>query len=251
MQTNLKVPRKLTLDLPRRLTLEKKDILPTAFCVLAALTLLNTLAMFSLASSFAAFKENSKRTLIQKQDGETFLAEVADAEYRTPEAVKIFVKEWVKSQFHYAGIVTTLEGDQKRDEGIPIGDHLLPTTAVNAVYALESTLRLEFINNLAQKWVPTQYFGGQEPEVTNVEVKEVGTPIMNEEGRYEVVLAAAIQYFEPGEALGKTKLYTVTLTVAPIEIPDEPGPDATLQEKIAYHWQKQGMQIVKITPILE
>lgn len=205
----------MKLKLPK-FKFKEEDILPLSVAVLTGIQVIQALALFLLAISFYGLTKQAQPTLVQRNDGTAFAAEPKPANYRKPEVIRQFVKDWASLQFTWSGKLPSSKGEGTiKDEGITVGGSSVfawkgkknsssekesgrssglgnpsvlapsflgqqkakvPTLAWQAALLLPEFEQLPFLQILAKDWVPKDYFTATNPTTTVLNFDYIGEP---------------------------------------------------------------------------
>ena len=235
---------------------EQKDLLPTAFIVLSGCFTLITLAYLKLIFDYHVLMKNSHSTLVQTNDGNSFIATKAKSKYyRSPEVIQSYIGNWLNLQYTFSGSITQPDGKAVPDRGIPLsiaGKSLkVPINTFNSSFAIIPEVRNPYLAVLVEKWVDPSYFSGSSSIITSeVIIDEMGLPQeIDYKGKntvWQVPVIAKIIYHSPNGSQS-IKYLRRKFTVRAIDFPlSPPKNSSSIYEKLTYEWSKQGLQIIGI-----
>ncbi|MGL5924047.1 MAG: hypothetical protein ACRC32_14155, partial [Chroococcidiopsis sp.] len=180
-----------------KIKLKEDDILPVSVAILAGSQVVQVLALLILTFSLYVLAKQPQPTLVQRNDGTAFVAEPQPQNYREPEVIRQFVKDWTTLQFTWSGKLPSTSGKATiKDEGILVNtsfaigekqgsydaktffensDTKVPTVAYQSAFLLPDFERQPFLQLLAKDWIPKDYFSSN-PTTTVLNFDFVGEP---------------------------------------------------------------------------
>lgn len=235
------------LNTPKKIVLGSKDLLSISFIALAVCFGMLTLITSKFASSCSVLAKAEKPTLVQKTDGEAFIANPMPANYRDPDVVRRYVQTWIDRTF----TLTASNELQDVKQGISYAGRTIPPNLLSVSYALPANKRREFIKAYVDEgWIPENYFTGNSSQEVELEQLSQAELIDNPKQIYTVNVIATISRYLDGKPTGEVEFYRRKITVAPIPIPQtEPKGRATFSQRLSYLFRKDGLQIISITPL--
>ena len=227
--------------------LKSRDVLPICFLSLAVTQILLVLFGVKIVMDQNSINAKMDRTLVQQEDGTTFVAETYPSSQRSPKAIKSFVRDWLKSQYSFSGTTLDSEGKVVKDWGIKVESIRVPLRAYSGSFAIPAELRNDFLKVLVTEWLPKDYFQ-ENPTVVEIQIDEMSEPRLEDkkENIWQVVIIAQLNYQTSANNIFVKKFHRV-VSVKPINIPPKKLSDiAPFSERLAYQWRERGLRIVGI-----
>ena len=245
----------INLSKHKKFRFEQKDILPSAFLILGGCFTLLTIFYLKLLFDYHILLKNSHSTLVQMNNGNSFIATKAKSKYyRSPESIKNFIGNWLILHYTFSGSITQAEGKVLPDKGVDLNisgkAFKVPINTYNSSFALIPEVRNSYLAVMAAKWVDPTYFTGSSIVTTEVIIDEMGTPQeVERKGKktaWEVPVIAKIIYHSPDGSQSIKYLRRKFLVLA-IDFPSSPPQQSSsIYERLTYEWSKQGLQIIGI-----
>ena len=236
---------------------EQKDILPTAFLILGGCFSLLTIFYLKLLFDYHVLMKNSFSSLVQMNDGSSFIAIKAKSKYyRSPENIKSYIGNWLNLHYTFSGSITQAEGKVVPDRGVDLTiagkAFKVPINTYNSSFALVPEVRNPYLAVMANKWVNPTYFSGSPSSIitTEVIIDEMGLPQeiehKGQKKAWSVPVIAKIVYHSPNGSQSIKYLRRKFLVLA-IDFPSSPPKkSSSIYERLTYEWSKQGLQIIGI-----
>ena len=225
--------------------LKSRDLLPICFLSLAVTQILLVLFGVKIVFDQNAIRAKMDRTLVQSENGTTFVAKTYPSSQRSPTAIKSFVRDWLKEQYSFSGVTLDQEGKMIKDLGIKVESVRVPLRAYSGSFAVPAEKRNDFIKSLINEWLPQDYFS-ENPTIVEIQIDEMSEPRLKDKKQniWEVIVIAQLNYQTPANAISVKKFHR-TVSVKPINIPaGELSDIAPFSERLAYQWRSRGLMVV-------
>ncbi len=224
--------------------LKSRDLLPICFLSLAVTQILLVLFGVKIVFDQNAISAKMYRTLVQEENGTTFVAETYPSSQRSPGAIKSFVRDWLKEQYSFSGVTLDQEGKMIKDLGIKVESVRVPLRAYSGSFAVPAESRNDFIKSLINEWLPQDYFS-ENPTIVEIQIDEMSEPRLDKKQNiWEVIVIAQLNYQTPANAISVKKFRRI-ISLKPIAIPQTKISDiAPFSERLAYQWRSRGLKVV-------
>ena len=230
--------------------LKSRDILPV--CFLSSVVMHIITATFLCLMFFDQKKlvsEAEGKVFVEKQDGQIFVATDRKLVKPSSQAIKFFVKDWLKEQYSFSGKTFDPEGKVIADNGITIRykneAFIVPSDIYRASFAVDSEDRNKFLYLLSQEWLSLDSFNLKNFTI-DFEIKEMGEPKIHDEKEKIWFVDVVAQLSYNGGA--QVRRFNRRILVEPVEVPLKPeSATASLFEQLTYLWRSRGFTVVGIT----
>lgn len=182
-------------------------------------------------------------TNVQLADGTAILVQQKPGNYRDPNLIKEFTKQWISLMFSWNG---KLPGSDQPDPGLKAGkDHKVPVNSWGASLMMEPTFGQTFLEELADL-IPDKVFSGSLQSAANVRYISEPKPIQG--NAWEVNVVADRILYEPSTQTQQPIVpFNKTFTIQAVEIPNSPlKENANTLEKTIYKMRTAGLEITSI-----
>jgi hypothetical protein len=203
-----------------------------------ALILLSNLVTCNRLSQL---ERRNSPTLVQLSNGNSVAAKQMPAEYRSPEVVTAFVKEWLPLAFNWDNKAAgggTDEGQQV--EGKPV-----PSDVWVSTFALSEPLRAGWLKTLVTDFELSAYMKDGYSRVLVIDM--MGTPKNPEPGVYTVELVGNWIKFVESDHSGESFPWNKKITLQAVEVPLSPlGTNSAPLESAIYSVRSKGLVVTKL-----
>jgi hypothetical protein len=180
-------------------------------------------------------------TNVQLADGNSILVRQKRNNYREPEVITEFTKQWLSLMFGWEG----------KEEGIKIaGDKLIHANSYAASLMMETKFREEFIKELVTL-IPSSFFGENSPLKSSVLVRYTSEPTPVKSAglpTWKINIVADWIVFDGVNRIQKKLVpFNKTFTIRAAAIPTTAlGEKANSFEKLVVQMRAAGLEIVSI-----
>ena len=230
--------------------LTSRDILPVCFLGVLGIQFFLLILMFLVFIAQREITTEAKnRAFVEKKDGQMFIASTRKLSQPSAEAIKFFVRDWLKQQYSFSGRTLDPEGKVIPDSGITVKYKnevfLVPSSVYQASFAVDSENRSKFLYLLSQEWLSEDFFNLKNITI-DFEIKEMSEPKIHDRKTnvWGVDIIGQLSYSGGMEV----RRFNRRILIKPVEIPLEPeAATASLFERLSYQWKSRGFSVVGIT----
>lgn len=173
---------------------------------------------------------------------------------RSPVVISTFTGRKIVDLMSWSSVLKNTGADnvdstnkQQPDEGIAAGEGKVTSATWAAAFALSEDFRATFLTTLAKLTPPTIFEGKAQSLLI---VRHLSQPQKILEGQWKLNLIANLVMFENSKQVGKAIAFNKTIFVRAIDTPLLPQ-NATELQQIAYRARKDGLEIYKITEMVQ
>ena len=217
--------------------LQTRDRLFRILIVLGLVTLI--VINLGTCTRLTNLEKKRSSTLVQQQNGEAFLAQEKDAQYRSPETVTAFIKQWLPLAFNWSNKLPNGESDP----GQSVLSKKIPSGAWLGSFALAEPLRAGWLETLIKDFNLPSYLVEGNSRV--LMVRHIGEPQNSEAGIYRVTVIGDWVNFKAKDQTGERFEWNKVITMEAIEPSPEAEKTDTIETAI-YSLRSKGLLITSV-----
>ena len=183
-------------------------------------------------------------SLVQLVDGRVLQTSPAERDYRTPEVLDKFVRDWIGLTYNWTGRLP--EGSA--DPGVKIGrSEKVPTSTWVSSFALSESFRAAFLTGVSEL-VPDGVWSGDREVV--VQVEAILPPKALEAGEWQVDVVSNLLLFDLEQPVGHPIANNKSILLKAVPQPSQPLDEAASPLlRAVYELRQTGLQIQQISEL--